>query len=55
MDWIDVAKDRDQWRALLNTVMNLWVSSKLGSSWVAAQLPASQEGLSSKKLVFIGR
>jgi hypothetical protein len=25
MDWIDLAKDRDQWRALLNTVMNLRV------------------------------
>jgi hypothetical protein len=25
MDWIDLAQDRDQWRALLNTVMNLWV------------------------------
>jgi hypothetical protein len=24
-DWIDVAQDRDQWRALLNTVLNLWV------------------------------
>jgi hypothetical protein len=23
MDWIDVAPDRDQWRALVNTVMNL--------------------------------
>jgi hypothetical protein len=23
MDWIDLAEDRDQWRALLNTVMNL--------------------------------
>jgi hypothetical protein len=23
MDWIDLAQDRDQWRALLNTVMNL--------------------------------
>jgi hypothetical protein len=22
MDWIDVAEDRDQWRALVNTVMN---------------------------------
>jgi hypothetical protein len=22
-DWIDLAKDRDQWRALVNTVMNL--------------------------------
>jgi hypothetical protein len=22
MDWIDLAQDRDQWRALMNTVMN---------------------------------
>jgi hypothetical protein len=25
MDWIDLAGDRDQWRALVNTVMNLRV------------------------------
>jgi hypothetical protein len=25
MDWIDLAQGRDQLRALLNTVMNLWV------------------------------
>jgi hypothetical protein len=25
MDWIDAAQDRDQWRALVNTVINLWV------------------------------
>jgi hypothetical protein len=23
MDWIDLAEDRDKWRALVNTVMNL--------------------------------
>jgi hypothetical protein len=23
MDWIDLAQDSDQWRALVNTVMNL--------------------------------
>jgi hypothetical protein len=22
MDWIDVAQDRDQWKALVNTVLN---------------------------------
>jgi hypothetical protein len=25
MDWIDVAQDRDQWRPLVNTVMNIRV------------------------------
>jgi hypothetical protein len=25
MDWIDLAQARDQWRALVNMVMNLWV------------------------------
>jgi hypothetical protein len=25
MDWIDLAQDRDRWRALVNTVMNLQV------------------------------
>jgi hypothetical protein len=26
MDWIDLPRNRDQWRATLNTVMNLRVS-----------------------------
>jgi hypothetical protein len=25
VDWIHLAQDRDRWRALVNTVMNLWV------------------------------
>jgi hypothetical protein len=25
MDWIDLAQDKERWRALVNTVMNLWV------------------------------
>jgi hypothetical protein len=52
MDWIDLAQDKDQWRALVNTVMNLRGFHKmLGSSWVAVQLSASQEGISSMELV----
>jgi hypothetical protein len=25
VDWIDMAQDKDQWRVLGNTVLNLWV------------------------------
>jgi hypothetical protein len=25
MDWIDLAEVRDQWRALVNMAMNIWV------------------------------
>jgi hypothetical protein len=25
VDWIDLAQNRDQWRALVRAVMNLWV------------------------------
>jgi hypothetical protein len=32
MDWIDPATDRDQWRALVKTVMNFWVPTNVGNS-----------------------
>ena len=25
MDWIELARDRERWRALVNAVLNLWV------------------------------
>jgi hypothetical protein len=30
MDWIDLAQNRDQWKALVNTVMNLRVPYNAG-------------------------
>jgi hypothetical protein len=51
MDWIDLGRDRDQCRGLVNTVMNFRVLYMLGNSWVAGQLAASQEGLRSMELV----
>jgi hypothetical protein len=42
VDWIHLTQDRDRWRALVNTVMNLQELSVL---------LASQEGLCSMELV----
>jgi hypothetical protein len=31
VEWMHLAQDRDQWRALVNTAMNLWVPHKVGN------------------------
>jgi hypothetical protein len=46
MDWIDLAQNRDQWRALFIMIINLWVCRMLGNYRVTAHLAASREGFS---------
>jgi hypothetical protein len=33
-DWINLAQDRNRWRAIMNTAMNIWVTKMLGNSWL---------------------
>ncbi|PNF29157.1 hypothetical protein B7P43_G11868 [Cryptotermes secundus] len=52
IDWTDLAQDKDKWTPLLNTAINLQVPQHAGKFLGSCtQLVASQEGLSSVKLV----
>jgi hypothetical protein len=40
VDWIGVSKDRNRWRALVNSVLNLrvpWIAGKLSSGLTSSE------------------
>jgi hypothetical protein len=46
VDWIDLAKDRNRWRALVNSVLNLrvsWNAGKLSSGLTTSGLSSSAQ------------
>jgi hypothetical protein len=51
IDWIYLAQDRDQWRALVNTVRTFGFYKMFENSCVPERLAAFEEGLSSMELV----
>jgi hypothetical protein len=52
LDWIHLAQDRVEWRAVLNTLINFQFLYKKGNFLVAERLSASQ-GLRSLELLLV--
>jgi hypothetical protein len=50
MDWIDLAQENNQWRALVNTEIYFGFRKTSENSWVAKRLVVSQ-GIGSMELV----
>jgi hypothetical protein len=54
MECIDLAQDKDTWRALINVVKKTFGFHKIfGTFWLVEDLLASQEGLCFMKLVLL--
>ena len=51
VDWIDLAQDRDRWRAVVNMIMYRLVSWNAGNCVITKQLLAPQEGPSCVEVV----
>jgi hypothetical protein len=53
MNWIALAQDMGQWRAFVNTIINLQVLFNIAKFFSICETGASQAGLSPVKLVII--
>jgi hypothetical protein len=53
IDWIDLAQDRDQWRVLVKTAMNLKVPLNTKKFLNSCTMAGPREGLSPMKLVIL--
>jgi hypothetical protein len=46
IDWMNLARNRDQWRVLVKSVIKFWIPYNVGKFLRAPQLAASQKGFS---------